>query len=75
LIRGWIFFFQTPQPSLVGYSYRESRAFYAPPRDTPEVPDDNQDWRKGQLTVPKQFREDLGLGLAPRLPFCVWEMA
>jgi AbrB family looped-hinge helix DNA binding protein len=30
---------------------------------------------KGQLTVPKQFREDLGLGIGARLPFCVWVTA
>lgn len=29
---------------------------------------------KGQLTVPKEFREDLGLGLAIHSPNCDWGM-
>jgi hypothetical protein len=30
---------------------------------------------KGQLTVPKQFRKDPGLGKGGALPYCVWETA
>ena len=30
---------------------------------------------KGQLTVPKQFREDLGLGTGAPFAVCAWAMA